>query len=101
MSSDATTVSAGSHLSFIADGYAANVEVEVVLDLGSASPTTLGTTFADEQGRASANILIPEATPPGGHSVTAWGPNGDGHQIGLVLEFSATEAQAAAGGSGT
>jgi hypothetical protein len=96
MSSDTTTLSAGSSLSFIADGYSANAGVEVVLDWGSASPTTLGTATADEQGRVSANIAIPETTPPRLHSITAWGPNNDGHQIGPSLEFAVTEAQTAA-----
>ncbi len=95
MSGNAATVSAGSSFTFTAEGYGPNAEVQAVLDWGSASQTILGTTTTDEQGRASATVVIPETTLSGLHSVTAWGVNGDGHSVGPSTEITITDAEPA------
>lgn len=92
MTVDVTTVRASSSFSFIADGYAPNAEVEVVLDWGSASPSTQAMSTADGEGRVSAAVIIPDTTPIGVHSVTAWGVNGDGHHVGPTVELTVAEA---------
>lgn len=87
------SVPMGSELVLEGDGYAGNASVSIVV---YSEPTELGATVADETGRVTAVVDLPDDLT-GRHTVTAIGNGADGQPRALQMPIEVIDVADAAG----